>query len=287
MGFRTVETIANDLYAPSPDDLLFHYTSLGAMQSILRERSVWATDIRFFSDAAELMHLMHALHHGIRSRNGNIVLQQFRDWLSVRLPSGNMVFAVSFSAQGNLLSQWRAYCPPAKGVSLGFDPAEIVRLASEQSFSVGRCLYDRKEQEALVNEILDSVLSLAVAMGQDTKRHPTQSYHSVFETVETPLLRIGALIKHPAFREEFEWRAVSPVLTDFVNSGIRYREGTSTLVPYLDFHLADSTSAVRLSSVFVGPTPHVNLAIDAISRCLSGHGTSLGVFSSGIPYRTW
>jgi hypothetical protein len=138
-----------------------------------------------------------------------------------------------------------------------------------------------------VNEILDSVASLAVEMGEDAHRPVAQSYYTVFERVETPLLRIGALFKHPAFREEVEWRAVSPVLTDFVHSGIHYREGASTLVPYLEFGLAAPSSPVPLTSVFVGPTPHVNLASDAISRCLSGHGSSPGVFPSGIPYRTW
>jgi hypothetical protein len=287
MPTPAVENIAKRLYAASPADILFHYTSLGAMQSILKHRSIWATDIRFFSDAAELRHLMNSLHDGIRKRSENEVLSQFRDWLADRLPHGNMVFAVSFSAQGDLLSQWRAYSPPAKGVSLGFNPEAIVHVASEQSFSVGRCLYDRKEQDQIVGEVLDSVEPLAVGHGEDAHRHPTQSYHTAFETIETPLLRIGALFKHPAFREEAEWRAVSPVLTDVVHSGIQYREGASTLVPYIEFKLATLSSPLPLSSVIVGPTPHVNLASDAISRCLSGHGASPGVYPSVIPYRTW
>ncbi len=287
MHSTKIEEIASRLYADLPADILFHYTSLGSMLSILKTRSIWATDIRFFSDAAELRHLMNALHDGIRLRSDDKILHQFKDWLSDRLPQGNMVFAVSFSAQGDLLSQWRAYSSPAKGVSLGFDPKAVVALAAAQSFSVGRCLYDRKEQEQLTNEILDSVAYLGVQMGEDAERHPSQSYHTAFEAMETPLLRIGALFKHPAFREEVEWRAVSPVLTDYVHSGIQYREGASTLVPYLDFKLAASSSPLPLSSVIVGPTPHVNLASDAISRCLSGYGASPGVYPSIIPYRTW
>jgi hypothetical protein len=299
-----IEHIANRLYA-APADILFHYTSLRAMQSMLKHRSIWATDIRYFSDAAELRHLMNALHEGIEKRDSSEVLRQFHDWLSERLPrrssatnvatpsggavspEGGMVFAVSFSAQGDLLSQWRAYSPPGKGVSLGFDPAVVARLAAEQSFSVGRCLYDRKKQEDLVNEILDALTSLAVEMGEDPKREATQSYYGVFQAIETPLLRIGALFKHPAFREEVELRAVSPVLTNVVDAGIRYREGSSTLVPYLEFQLESSSSPMPLTNVFVGPTPHVTLASDAIHRCARSHGTAPDVLSSIIPYRTW
>jgi len=34
----------------------------------------------------------------------------------------NSVIAVSFRANGNLLSQWRSYSALGKGVSIGFDP---------------------------------------------------------------------------------------------------------------------------------------------------------------------
>jgi hypothetical protein len=118
----TIESIAARLYATPPSDILFHYTSIGVLQPILRDRSLWATDIRFFSDAAELKHLMHGLHAAIRTRTPDERLTQFSNWLADRLPHGNMIFAVSFSTQGDLLSQWRAYSPAAKGISLGFDP---------------------------------------------------------------------------------------------------------------------------------------------------------------------
>ena len=125
MLVSSIESIANRLYAAPPADLLFHYTSLSALQSILRDRCLWATDLRYFSDAA-VKHLMNALHAGIQKRiqegGATEALQQFREWLSERLPQGDMVFAASFSAQGDLLSQWRAYCPPGKGVSLCFKP---------------------------------------------------------------------------------------------------------------------------------------------------------------------
>lgn len=290
MDSTTIERIAGELYAASPADILFHYTSLSAMQSIVESQSIWATDVRYFSDASELTYLMQALHRGIDERtehNQSEILRQFHRWLSDRLPQGNMVFAASFSVQGNLLSQWRAYCQPGKGVSLGFRPTAIERAAAEQTFSLGKCLYDQKEQGELVSRVLDAVQSLGEDVGMDSNRHPTQSFFGVFERIENSPLRIGAVFKHPAFSEEVEWRAVSPVFTSYVNAGIRWREGLSMLVPYIHFRLAASAATIPLSDVFVGPTPHFNSAMDSISRYLSSHHISPGVFNCGIPYRTW
>ena len=289
MQATTIERIANELYAESPADILFHYTSLGAMCSIVDGQCIWATDVRYFSDASELTYLM-ALHRGIDQRTERAhseILGQFHRWLSERLPQGNMVFAVSFSVQGNLLSQWRAYCQSGRGVSLGFRPAAIAQAATEQAFALCKCLYDQKEQDELVSRVLDAVVSLGSDVGLDNKRHPTESYFGVFEGIENSLLRIGAVFKHPAFREEVEWRAVSPVFTSHVGTGIRWREGLSMLVPYIHFRLAATTSAIPLGDVFVGPTPHIDSAMDSISRYLSSHHISPGVFNCGIPYRTW
>ena len=300
MEATIIDGIADRLYASSPADILFHYTSLSAMQSIVEHRCIWATDVRYFSDAAELMHFVHGLHVAIEQRtepSQSDVLQQFRSWLSERLPQvaadtgpahvGHMVFAVSFSAHGNLLSQWRAYCEPAKGVSLGFKPAAIAQTAVEQGFKLGKCIYDHRVQNELVNQVLDGVMSLATELGPNHLRNPSRPFHGAFDTIENALLRIGALFKHPAFRDEVEWRAVSPVPASDIDGNIRYRDGASMLVPYIPFRLATSDSAMPLSDVFIGPTPHTKLAVESVSGYLNSHKISSGVFYCDIPYRTW
>ena len=41
-----------------------------------------------------------------------------------------VLFGASFRANGNLLSQWRGYAVHGKGVSIGFNPREIVRCVT-------------------------------------------------------------------------------------------------------------------------------------------------------------
>ncbi|MEP6935178.1 MAG: DUF2971 domain-containing protein, partial [Nitrospirota bacterium] len=272
----SIVSIANELFAAKPDKALFHYTSLGALDGITRDRGLRATDIHYFNDAAEMRHIMHLLNVGIDKRietesEHQKLLRQFREWISHRLPDGNMLFVASFTANGNLLSQWRAYCPVGKGVSLGFDPALVLRCAVRQTFHVGQCIYDSNAQLTLAGRILDSVIELAALRGEASpnKKYPTQSYHLVFEEIEDTLLVIGALVKHPSFQEEQEWRAISPVFTNYVETPIQYREGASMLIPYLPFSLSDDPSGLlTFQEIFVGPTPNVGLSMNSVSRFL-------------------
>ncbi|MDB5970561.1 MAG: hypothetical protein JWQ90_3011 [Hydrocarboniphaga sp.] len=106
----SVEDISAKLFAEQPQQTLFHYTSIGALKSITEDKGLFATDIHYFNDAAEIRHFMQLLHDEISRRlqasvQHRNVLQQFRDWTSYRLPDGNMVFVTSFTENGNLLSQ--------------------------------------------------------------------------------------------------------------------------------------------------------------------------------------
>jgi len=218
------------------------------------------------------------------------LLSQLREWIFDRLENGHMLFVTSFTANGNILSQWRGYCQHGKGVSLGFNAGWISVCASDQSFQVGKCIYDYSTQAELASQIISAIEALAERHGEadKSKRHPTQSYHDVFEAVEADILRIASLLKHPSFREEDEWRVVSPVLTNYVTSPISYREGLSMLVPYLEFKLARE-ERIELEHVFLGPTPNINLSMSSLSRFLSRRGLSpvLGLSYCDIPYRHW
>jgi hypothetical protein len=45
------------------------------------------------------------------------------------------------------------------------------------------------------------------------------------------------LFKDQAFREEDEWRLVSPVISNYLTAPIKFREGRSLLTPYINFDL--------------------------------------------------
>ncbi len=290
--------LADQLYRERPTQILYHYTSLSGLLGIVASKLLHATEVHFFSDASEMMHTASLLQLAIAQRPvtdnfATRLFDQFQQWFGGRLAAGNILCAACFSADGNLLSQWRSYCEPAKGVSLGFSPDKLLTSAEQQSFTVGRCVYELATQTALAAQILAAVELRAREKGEVTdpsKRHPDNSFHDVFEELEPDLLRIAALLKNPTFREENEWRAVSPIITNYVTSPIRYREGSSMLIPYVDFALPSAVDRrLDIERVYLGPTSHQNNSMTSVGWHLSQQGASprSGLVNCQIPYRSW
>jgi len=292
-----IDALVKKLYESRPTKVLYHYTSLGGLQGIVASKSIRASDIRYLNDAAEMRHAAKLITREVeqrleRSQEDNKVLRQLRDWLSHRLVEGHILFAASFTESGNLLSQWRGYCPPGKGVSVGFNPDYLAKCAQDESFEIGKCIYDTSRQREIATTIVDSIQALAEKRGENkdpSKRHPTQSFYEVFELCEDHLLRVAALLKHPSFQEEQEWRIVSPVVKNYRDTPIRYREGISMLVPYIELSLTMPNGAIEFQHIYLGPTPNVNLSMNSLSNYLSRSHISPreGIRYSQIPYRQW
>ncbi len=288
-----MNAIVDTLYELKPTGRLYHYTSLDAIQNIIKEYGLWATDIHYFNDAAELGHTAGLLRSEVRRRlaqgtNNRTILDQMLQWVDERITNGHTVFVTSLTPNGNLLSQWRGYCSYGKGISLGFSAAHVISCSSEQSYSIGQCVYDSSRQQEIVNEIINTIEALAIAEGPSppSRAHPSQSYHPVFSKCENAILRIAALFKNSTFREEAEWRVVSPIVTNYVHSDIYYRPGRSTLIPYKLFSLARTgQTKLGLEHVFIGPTPHMSLSMNSLVQLLSRNRISPMIENSLVPHR--
>jgi hypothetical protein len=140
---------------------------------------------------------------------------------------------------------------------------------------------------------MGKIVSLAEIKGENTdpsKRHPKNSFHDIFEEIEPDLLQVAVLLKHRAFHEEEEWRIVSPVISNYVEADIHYREGPSMLVPFMNFELPRASDGrIDLEHVVLGPTPNQNISMESLSNYLSKAGASprKGLEYCEVPYRTW
>lgn len=115
-------------------------------------------------------------------------------------------------------------------------------------------------------------------------------YHDHFRQL---IPEIVTLFKHPSFREEKEWRIVyrdpflfnEPPLSD---ARVEFREGKSTLIPYVKFPLATNDDRVRITKTFVSPGPQQELAKIACEAFLQRYSSyNVAVKNSEIPYRNW
>lgn len=285
-----IQNITRSLYTQAPSETLYHYTSLAGYLGIVDSGDLRASDIRYMNDSTELRHTLDLLSRLVTRRilagvDEPEFLNAFLDWLSHRVVSGPMLFGASFRANGNLLSQWRGYSAHGKGVSLGFHPGEITRRAAEQGFSIGRCIYNPAQQESLMEQVIDEVENLAREhAGPNCSAEEAQSQ---FEVIEEDLLRIAAVLKHPAFEEEQEWRLVSPVITDPGHDAVDFREGASMLVPYYRFRLRGDGNGVPLNHVFIGPSSNAELSRHSLRLYLQKRNSHPrdGIAYCQIPYR--
>ncbi|CAG9295381.1 DUF2971 domain-containing protein [Celerinatantimonas diazotrophica] len=268
------------LFNQPPEATLYHYTTLSGLLGIVRSEVLWASDVRYMNDSAELHHMLDLLTEGIQSRiiSGDPkaqLLNHFAQWINERLNQGHMLFAASFRANGNLLSQWRGYSSIGKGVSLGFHPDHISHWAKEQQFEIGRCIYDTHTQTQLVQQAIDSVCQIDLPEDE------------LFAEVETDLLRLAVLLKHPSFREEDEWRVVLPITHQELDPRVKFREGSAMLKPYTEFALSSRDQPMALEHVYLGPSPDSTLSINSLRLFFRQHKLMpiRGIEDSKIPFR--
>lgn len=291
---KEIDVLTKSLYADIPLGTLYHYTTFSGLLGIVRSRTLWASDIRYMNDSAELRHTADLIAAEVRERidsgqANSSLLSQFADWVAHRITNGHMLFGASFRSHGNLLSQWRGYSLPGKGVSLGFCPEYILRCAARQGFMIGKCIYEPSRQRTLIRQVVDAVERLAADRGGENLPAAERSvlYRDAFATMETDLLRIAAILKHPSFREEKEWRIVSPVLTHTGETAIRFREGHAMLVPYIEFDLGVEDGPLIMDHLYLGPTANINISMNSLRMFLEQHGIvpKRGIDYCQIPFR--
>jgi hypothetical protein len=296
---EAVEMLVRTVYSPvlAGDRPLFHYTSLTGLVGVLKEGELWASELRSVNDTTELTLGIDLLAQQAASRvtdDRHSVAGQLLNWIESRARFGPMIFSVAFTEQGNLLSQWRGYCPAGAGVSFGLSFGHVASCAADNAFRLGKCIYDPARQNELAKTLTDHLIAAAEKDGPNSKLPTNQSFHSTFYRLEEHVLHWCALMKHRAFEAEDEWRAVSAPHLDSVTgpgASIRYRVGQSMLVPYIALPLRNRAGIVPIDTVITGPTPHPERASESVQRLVAGHMKNLhGPWVSRycqIPYRAW
>lgn len=273
------------------DRVLFHYTSLDASLHILREREIWASSLRFLSDSEEFAYAAKLFRDEIALaatrydgtdelwRSLRLLLELLED--RVQQWPEHMIDTVSFSGNGDLLSQWRAYCPERRGISLGFAQSALKTAAGTQDFQLRKCLYDERRQRHLLRALLERAIDRFITPRSD------DTVSSWATACVDEFTQVAPRLKHPSFSEEQEWRLIGRVAKENLHS-VRYRVGTSIIVPYVAVKLPPLTAGDVLVQIKVGPTPHARLALDAVITFLYTTGIHhVETSSARSPYRSW
>lgn len=317
----------------APPPILYHYTSQAGLLGIIESKCIWATEIHYLNDSSEFQYFFDLVNEvgddlaeeiG-RSKEGvsaGVVGRGIATLLSFSNVPGDIMkfpyFVTSFTAQGDLLSQWRAYSREDIGYSIGFSSSKLEQMARVNRFRLVECTYDADRHRRIIRNLFQTaVLAESAIKGYiengrltedgaksiglliSSKELPRQTVISAHLTNpksaldEVPLalaiglLKSGQTFKNSAFSEEKEWRVVSNLTPlTMLMGNVRFRTGKHMIVPYVEFWLTDSAHRdMPIEEVIIGPSPHKRLSQASVEALLETRGISSKVKTSQIPYR--
>jgi hypothetical protein len=287
-----VETqLFKTLSAGRKPQILYHYTSGSGLIGILQSKSIWATSIRFLNDSTEYTFALDLADKVIKERiekATNTFDRALNKVLEEKLTASAQgeIYVTSFTENGDQLSQWRAYCPPAGGYALGFSSKALIKFkeANPDCF-LARCVYELKSQEELVRNLVQQIARFAEE-SLSAKVDRDRVFRESFKLLGRLLQLVAPALKDSSFAEEQEWRLIRQPIS--FEHEPHFRAGRSVLIPYQEHSFPGKDHSVPIEELVIGPTPHPDLARDGAQALLSSCGlNSTTVRSSAIPYRTW
>lgn len=241
-----------------------------------------ATNSRYLNDASEVRFALDLIRKELRKRRKSVnVLSKegiFYKNLTNRIGYVDeiQIFVLSFSQNGNTLSQWRAYCRDG-GYSLGFNYTDL-KTYPAPSFLLYRCIYNKQEQIELFNSILDEFV-------QGISTLSVKEIQAKVTSCLIRLLIVAPLLKDSSFSEEEEWRLISSWKKGD-NKIIEYRKKRNMLVPFYPCPLQYKGGTINIEEIIVGPHPNQKLALDSVWNFLLKAQVGIKCKDlSKIPYR--
>lgn len=271
-------------YAQPP--VLYHYTTAGGFEGIVRSRAIRATNFSFMNDPSELAYgrrlIMRLL--GGRRRGAQPLIAELLNGVTIDL-AGELpeIYVASFSTSRDDLSQWRAYGGSPARFALGF-PTSFIHEATIRDYQhlvrFSRVLYEESDQIEKVGLAIDA----AVAFLQQSQFGPDEA-RALRAKLTRRLLRMLPGLKEPAYRAEAEWRIVILARAD-VELNLSFDTSRGVIRPYLLFPLEtrDGLPLVLESLLVLAPT-HTEAAMKAAGMVLQSAGiTNVNLRPSGIPF---
>jgi hypothetical protein len=253
-----------------PSGCLYHYTGAAGLIGIVQNRNLWATDYRHLNDRKE--HAIGARLLQDELRTSPLTDKQRDSFEKLVANTKKACFVLSFSEQGDQLSQWRAYCPGGNGYALGFGQENaLFSSAKQHSFNLIRCEYDRRMQQKLCRYLVDSFMEGMVTKQSWWQGNDVPSrIKAFFERYQwnLALALVMSALKHNGFEEEREWRLVSQYPEDALY-GVSFRSGRFGVTPYFELPLDTKENPRQIDEITIGPTPNRAAARTALDMLLS------------------
>lgn len=259
------------------NEVVYHYCSVDTFFNIIKNSSIWLSDIEKSNDYQECVRCREIVNKGMEEylRDDVKELQAWNTWYEQGVYSNFSMktFCVCFSESKDKLSQWRGYAQDGKGIAIGFDKEVLEELnqISEFHIAFGKVIYDNP-QEYVQGIIADNIKKLEYKGIGHVALELSLNYRMQYP-----------FVKNPGFEEENEWRAVVcsmighnniPSSDNILFSKVKYRTANNKLIPYIEMNFEKVKQSI-IKEIFIGPKSEVE--VEDIVNLLNFYGYYDGI----------
>jgi hypothetical protein len=267
---------------PAAPHSLYHYTTAHGLLGILKndENQFWASEIGFSNDASEGR---YATDVGLSVINGHPLSSDVaasckevsgfaRSLFSLPGRIWEEGYVVSFCAEDNCLSQWRAY-GGTSSFSIGFGAlaTDVLECSGGSDIRLVKVEYEVSEQKRKLTQVLDGTYKFLKSPLADPE---AKWAYFACAMLHFSLTQWACSVKHKAFREEREWRVIVFPSYEYSRNAAFYgeaprlvshpelREHRGRLLPYVI--VKPKTGKFNIESITVGPSKIQSLDAKAV-----------------------
>ncbi|MFC1532893.1 DUF2971 domain-containing protein [Thermodesulfobacteriota bacterium] len=303
MDLKRIKLYKKDELPP----IIYHYTSQHGLLEIIKSKCFWATDIHYLNDFSEYDYSYNIVRRLLINLEVVFLMQTGSSGDNIEIGANTQIdhperkaldktvevfesfttstsYLCSFSEEGDLLSQWRGYCPNGNGFSIGFDTEKLMKIMNKYNYNIVQCIYEVQDQERIVKQLIDELFSTLKKIGYEKE-------DKIFDEIIEFYLAfhlIAPRLKDKSFKEEKEWRFCFSFIVKPAEKKILYREGKSFIIPYDSVPIADSNNEIPIDRIIISPTPHKELSHNSLLEFLRQHKlNNIKIIDSEIPFRNW
>ena len=245
------------------DQILYHYCGLDAFLSIIKNSTLWLSDIRKSNDYLECVYCRDKINEKIRGfledDKEDLEAWNFGYNINSDLSMDMISYVACFSENKDQLSQWRGYADNGAGIAVGFSRESFADLkeAAPSHISFWKVIYDEKEQEKFIERIArESIKAMETKPVAQVAAELNQNYRLQFP-----------VLKNASFEEEAEWRIIfndsfskrkRHVGKNILFSGIRYTVREKRLVSYIEIDFS-KLKHNAIKEIWIGPKAEVEI----------------------------
>ena len=245
------------------DQILYHYCGLDAFLSIIKNSTLWLSDIRKSNDYLECVYCRDKINEKIRGflEDDKEALEAWDFGYNINsdLSMDMISYVACFSENKDQLSQWRGYADNGAGIAVGFSRESFADLkeAAPSHISFRKVIYDEKEQEKFIERIArESIKAMETKPVAQVAAELNQNYRLQFP-----------VLKNASFEEEAEWRIIfndsfskrkKKIKKNILFSGIRYTVREKRLVSYIEMDFS-KLKYNAIKEIWIGPKAEVEI----------------------------